>query len=287
MLRNSVVIIGLILLWFSPVHATPLKGIVFADTDQEDVNLTQEQPMGMLSLLLKHSAGSLEFEQQQVSFKRGWFELNRLGNACMYNKFKSPEREKLGYFSKLPISIYPPLRLITLKKNAHLFPHPVDLTKPDTIAKHSIGVALNRSYGDTINAYIEQSPDLFFKRGGMDSSETLIDMMAVGRVKAIIEYSEEVSAYLERNNKQLEFDTVMIRGVEKVDRGYMVCAKTPMGKQLIDRIDAIMQQKAFQQEYIEMHNEFFTQEERLLLQPELLGIFENSESHSTPHSKSD
>ncbi|MBR9726550.1 hypothetical protein ACFOD0_06640 [Shewanella intestini] len=253
--------------------STPLQGVVFAETSIDDFNLLEQRPMEMFSLLLNHAQGGLEFTQQQVSLTRGWVELQRAQNACMYNKFKTPERKKKGYFSQHPISVYPPLRLITLKQTTTHFMSPVDLSQPKRMGRKSIGVAHNRSYGGYINDKINRFPELFYIRGGMDSSETLIDMLAKERISGLIEYSEEVNAYLARHNREVELTTLPIKGVEKVDLGYIVCSKTPQGKQLIQRINHIMSQPQFLVSYIEMHKSFFSDDEKRLVGDKIKKIF--------------
>ncbi|WP_394129610.1 hypothetical protein [Shewanella maritima] len=246
---------------------------MFAETDTEDVNLLEQQPMGLFSLIIKSSSEKLAFTQEQVSLTRGWFELKRLDNACLYNKFKSTQREKLGHYSKLPISVYPPLRVVTLYDNPGELPELIDLSQHQAVSPGSIGIAQDRSYGDYINGMVEQHPEHFFKRGGMDSSETLIDMLVKGRVQGIIEYSGEVEAYIDRHNMDVKVHSIPIKHVTEPDYGYMVCSKSATGLALIEAMDEIMQQTNFQQQYIETHNAFFTEEERQLLAPELEKIF--------------
>jgi uncharacterized protein (TIGR02285 family) len=251
------------------IQASPLQGILLAEIDSNQNDLAQEQPMGMFAILLQHNQNLFHFDQQQASYTRSWSDLNKLGNACMYNKFKSTEREQVAYFSQKPISIFPPLRLIVLKKYAAQFPQQIDLANLPPSLKGQIGVVTSRSYGEAINPILLAHPESFYFRSGMGSTLKLLEMLAKERVAGVIEYSKEASLIQNLQGLNFDFQAIPIKGVMRPNFGYMACSKTAAGEKLIANIDLIMATPAFKQAFIEEHLQNFDDDEKALLKPEL------------------
>lgn len=107
----------------------------------------------------------------------------------------------------------------------------------------------------------------------MNSTQKLIEMLLKNRVAGVIEYSAEAYRILSDKEAQLAIQAIPIAGVTQPDYGYIACSKTPQGKQLIERIDFVMNQNAFKQDFIAAHNEFFDHDEKVLLKPELEKVF--------------
>ncbi|MCW3172272.1 hypothetical protein [Shewanella subflava] len=251
-----------------PAKSAPLEGILLAETDSNQSDLTKAQPLGMFAVLLDHRENLFNFTQQQASYSRSWSDLNKLGNACMYNKFKSAEREQVSYFSSKPITVYPPLRFIVLKKNRHLFPNIIDFSHLPPSMKGNVGVVTARSYGDNLNPIIAEHPEYFYFRSGMNSTNKLLEMLAKERVVGILEYSAEVGFIKQRIGMEFEHYAIPIKGVLQPSYGYIACSKTPMGRQLIDSIDTVMRNPSFIQAFIDEHNRNFDEDETALIKPE-------------------
>ena len=258
-----------------PVKAAPLEGILLAETDSNQSDLTKAQPLGMFAVLLDHRDNLFNFTQQQASYSRSWSDLNKLGNACMYNKFKSAEREQVSYFSQKPITVYPPLRFIVLKKNLHLFPNIIDFKHLPPSMKGNVGVVTARSYGDNLNPIIAEHPEYFYFRSGMNSTNKLLEMLAKDRVVGILEYSAEVGFIKQKIGLEFEHYAIPIKDVLQPSYGYMACAKTPTGRQLIDSIDAVMSKPSFIQAFIDEHNRNLDEDEKALIKPAFDKIFKS------------
>jgi uncharacterized protein (TIGR02285 family) len=262
-----------------PLYASddPLKGILFTEESYVKSDPIENHMLGMFRKVLKYSKGKLSFTQQQVTMTRGWVELQRVDNACMYNKYKDEQREKISIYSELPISIYPPLRFITLAKNAHIFPEEVSLND-DTeyhVSDLRIGVVGGRSYGQLIDERILKYPHSFFTRRGLDSSDKLIDMLVKGRVQGIIDYSDDIDEFLERSNLTVDYKSIPIHNVTLPGYGYIVCSKTDYGQKIIDAINAVMLTHEFQIEFVQSHKSILNKDEKHLLASEFEKIFVN------------
>ncbi|MCL1067611.1 hypothetical protein L2735_12465 [Shewanella olleyana] len=250
-----------------------VHGVMLAEVDESIVSISGTEEMEVISLLTEFSDNQLTFEQQQVSMTRGWLELSKQQNSCMFNKIKTPERLEVASFSRYPITIYPPLRLIALAKNQQVFANQLDFAKLPPNTQGQIGVVKDRSYGDYIDQKINRNPHEFYVRGGMSSSNRLVDMLKAERVLGIIEYSEVVDAYLRDNDKSLDYVSIPIRHVDQAIYGYIACSKGEKGDEIIAEIDRVMSQQSFQEAFIRMHDDFFGEAEKAILIPQLEILF--------------
>lgn len=255
-----------------PSYAT-VQAVMLTEVDETIVSIAGNEEMEVLSLLTEFSDNQLSFEQQQVSMTRGWLELSKQQNSCMFNKIKTPERLEVASFSHYPISIYPPLRLIVLAKNQQIFAQQLDLANMPANTQAQIGVVKDRAYGEYIDQQITKRPHEFYVRGGVSSSNKLIEMLKAERVLGVIEYSEVVDAYLRDNNKSLDYISIPIRHVEQPIYGYIACSKGDKGDKITAEIDRVMAQQSFQEAFIRMHDDYFGEAEKAILIPELELLF--------------
>ncbi|WP_144210279.1 hypothetical protein [Shewanella donghaensis] len=246
---------------------------MLAEVDETIVAIEGNDEMEAISLLTEFSDNQLTFEQQQVSMTRGWLELTKQQNSCMFNKIKTPERLSVANFSRFPISIYPPIRLIVLDKNRHFFEDDFDLANLPENTQGQIGIVKDRAYGVYLDKQIAKDPHQFYIRGGMDSSNKLIEMLEAERVLGIIEYTEVFDAYLREKKHQMPFQSIPIRHVDEPIYGYIACSKGDLGDNIINEINKVMQQQSFQESFIRMHSDFFGEQEKVILIPELEKVF--------------
>ncbi|KPZ68897.1 hypothetical protein AN944_03309 [Shewanella sp. P1-14-1] len=247
--------------------------VMLTEVDETIVSISGNEEMEAIALLTEFSDEQLSFDQEQVSMTRGWLELSKQQNSCMFNKIKTKERESVAHFSKYPISVYPPLRLIVMSHHRELFPKEFDLANFPADTHGQLGVVKDRAYGDFIDEKIKRNPHQYYIRGGMGSSNSLIKMLKAERVKGIIEYSEVVDAFLRDNNQSLDYQSIPIRHVTQPIYGYIVCSQGEKGKKVIAEIDRIMGLQSFQEAFIQMHADFFGEAEQAILIPELERVF--------------
>ncbi|MBQ4889965.1 hypothetical protein J8L86_08945 [Shewanella sp. MMG014] len=246
---------------------------MLTEVDETIVSISGNEEMEAIALLTEFSDEQLSFDQEQVSMTRGWLELSKQQNSCMFNKIKTAERESVAHFSKYPISVYPPLRLIVMSHHRELFPKEFDLANFPADTHGQLGVVKDRAYGDFIDEKIKRNPHQYYIRGGMGSSNSLIKMLKAERVKGIIEYSEVVDAFLRDNNQSLDYQSIPIRHVTQPIYGYIACSQGEKGKKVIAEIDRIMGLQSFQEAFIQMHADFFGEAEQAILIPELERVF--------------
>ncbi|QIR13860.1 hypothetical protein [Shewanella aestuarii] len=266
-------LIGLVIAPAVLSHTAENHAVLLGEFADNSIDVTDMQPMAVLKMLQQNSPQPLIFTYQQMSMSRSWFELAKIDNSCMYNKVKTPERQRLAYFSHYPITLYPPLRLIIRAEDADKFSDTFDISSITALQNKRFAVASNRAYGEVIDKQLAQKQDLIFFRDGSDSVDKLINMLEMNRIDGFIEYADAVSARLKSTRKQFEFKGIAIQGVQKPSPGYMVCTKTPTGKHLISTIDKAMSSKDFQRGLLDVHREFASVDDKSLLESELKAIF--------------
>jgi len=272
---NSLIIGGMLSILPVMANCAELEAVLLGEFTNNAIDVTQMKPMAVLDLLAQNSQQDLTFTFQEMSMTRGWMEMPKLENACMYNKVKTPERQKVGYFSQYPITLYPPLRLIVRSEDESLYLSEFDVSSIQASQQMRYALAKNRSYG-VLDAQIENKKQWLFFRDGSNSIEKLLEMLSLNRIDGFIEYADTVNAYILEHKAGLNVSSVPIKGVSKPSPGYIVCSKTDYGQKLINAIDKAMSKKSFQQALITIHQEFASVEDKSLLGDELIQIFEDA-----------
>ncbi|UJF21392.1 hypothetical protein [Shewanella sp. OMA3-2] len=258
-------------------YGTELNAVMLGEFSENAIDVTQMKPMAVLALLKKNSLQNIGFSFQQMSMPRGWLEITKIDNACMYNKVKTEAREQIGYYSQYPITLYPPLRLIVRAADASQYSTGFDLSTIEQQHYMRYAVAKSRSYGKMLDTLISAKQELLFFRDGANSVGKLVDMLALNRIDGFIEYADSVNTYVIENKINFDFKSIPIKGVDKPSPGYIVCSKTAYGRQLVDAIDQAMRNEYFQKELISIHNEFSSIDDKSLLTSELINIFSQPE----------
>ncbi|UCX05474.1 hypothetical protein [Shewanella glacialimarina] len=250
-----------------------LKAVMLGEFSENAIDVTQMKPMAVLALLKQNSSQNIAFSFQQMSMPRGWLEITKIDNACMYNKVKTEKRQKIAYYSQYPITLYPPLRLIVRAADADKYSAGFDLSTIEPQQYMRYAVAKSRSYGKMLDIQISAQKELLFFRDGANSVGKLVDMLALNRIDGFIEYADSVNTHITENKINFDFKSIAIKGIDKPSPGYIVCSKTDYGKKLIDAIDQAMSRKPFQNELISIHNDFASIDDKSLLTSELISIF--------------
>lgn len=224
----------------------------------------------ILALLQQLAPPDLKIEPLRLGDARTWKLLREQGNYCALSKIRTAEREAFLLFSKRPTSVYPPVQLIS---NHKLADHPVDLQllfrqNP----RMKIGIVQGRSYGEKLDELINQYPQHFYQRSGEYAAETLLQMLAKQRLDALLEFAATARGHQAQVPQSSHFVAHQLLN-QPVIMGYLVCTQSENGQKLISLIDAKMQLPHYRKQAIELHRHYFTSEDFLLIEADLLQIF--------------
>ncbi|WP_028774374.1 transporter substrate-binding domain-containing protein [Shewanella waksmanii] len=241
----------------------------FDIADDEEPHLLNK----MWGLIRQSTSQPLAVEQLQVSMSRSWKELPKQQNACIMNALKSDERQQIAHFSRYPLSVYPPIRLFHRADSQMTFDKPFDFDVLSDRPEITLGTVKGRSYGSLLNQKLAEHQLNVYQRSSIESSTKLIEMLMANRVDAILDYSLSIDHFFQVMQTENPLVALPIVDASEPMFGYIACSKTPAGKQLIAAIDASMSQEAVQQQYIDLHRQFFGETEYQLLQSTLAQLF--------------
>lgn len=248
----------------TPLHVTML--LEFSEKGAQAYQLQQKQ----WDILRSFAKDQLEVSYQHVSLQRG-LELVQHDGFCSLNKRKTPLRERQLLFSRYPLNIGAPLKLI----------HPI--TKPlpaevdlagwlATSHRIKIGVVAGRSYGSELDALIKQQSARFYQLAGEDAHMKLWQMLQKGRLDALIDYSARIVVLAEARDAVA---TSAIRGEPAFITGYLVCNRSQTGQRLIQFFDSLLQQPALQQQLLASYQQYFSPEEWPQVSAEITKLFQS------------
>jgi len=199
--------------------------------------------------LLESEMGEYRHERVVANVGRHIYNLRAGQQVCSVGMFRSPERETIAWFS-LPAFFTPPPALIVLKDLQGTLggPGPVSLERLLADPAIRIGVAADRSYGPALDAVLEKYRGrrnlVVFSRQRLFSD--LFAMVKAGRLDGVLGMPMEAWYHAARSGVA---DQVACQPLKEArqDRGewfgYVACSRTEWGRQVIARIDAVLEKE--------------------------------------------
>ncbi|WP_076416637.1 hypothetical protein [Shewanella sp. UCD-KL12] len=270
-----VLILGVIISLSAIAKDKTLEMIILGENETYSGSIDGEDNLiiSIWNMLRVESPIKLSVGYQQVSMSRSWAELIRLDNACVMNKLKTADRLDIAEYSQYPLSVFPPIRLITLARNESRFKSPFSFQQLEHNPALKLGVVKSRTYGVELDAQIEKYAKHIFTRGGIDSSDKLVDMLLAGRLDGILEYTLSIEGYLQDEGIDERVIALPITDISELMLGYIACSKTIKGGAIIDAINSSFTKPGVSQAYIDMHINHFGVTEAELLKPKLDSLF--------------
>lgn len=213
------------------IHQGPLKGQGYEDliTDILEENLPEYNHSRTSANLTRHF---YEFEQKQ--------------QACNVGLYKTPEREKLVYYSIPSFFTYPTVLIIDKSKwpafgNA-------TMVKLEDILKSKkliIGRGEKRSYGKFVDKILDTygTKENIFAFEGEELSLNFFKMLKLDRLDGLIGLPEEAMYQAERLGIRDHIMTIAIEENQTSPESwfsYVACSKTEWGKKAIDDINQVL-----------------------------------------------
>lgn len=182
-------------------------------------------------------------------------------NACMSNRIKTPQREQFSIFS-LPHDLYLGLQLYRVAQSTPLNENVlnnqgeiINLARlfryyPEQILATASGV----SYGAAID---QQIKDLnihnVFIREGSSRITSIANMLLKNRIEYVIYYPQDINAI---NQGNIALESYTIAGSPPYFLGHVSCSKTDVGKEIIHKINGILQQAYLSAEFYYVHEKW-------------------------------
>lgn len=175
-------------------------------------------------------------------------------NACHAFLFKTPERQKLLYFSE-PYFFAVPNGVIIDKYDLDRFrayinsEGRISLRKMLSDKQLTLGVVRNIAYGPRIDSILAQQTDTsnIFIRKGDDGVKGLLSMLAVNHVDYIISYSSHVNYWAPQIGMEGRFMYLPIEELSdrKINAIHVACSKTQINKEFLILINKRLRTRKF------------------------------------------
>lgn len=215
--------------------------------------------------------GQIRPTYTRVSTPRGWSLLASNPNICLANKIRTPEREKLGLFSKYPHGLYPPRRLQVHNDFAKMLGGYTQLE--DILSETSIiiGIAGSSNYGRRVMPLVEKYPDRFFILASAERHEdVLLNMLNSRRIDAI--FASSTKDWSEGAGDQ-QFTSIPFEEADPALLGYILCSKSKTGRQAIERLNKAMATSSFKEFFLTAHTAAFPESEQNFINKQVMVTF--------------
>jgi uncharacterized protein (TIGR02285 family) len=242
-------------IWLHASNNAQLSGISSIDMD------------GSTASLLFPLVAAVEPKLMEVNFERQHMLLQGSQAVCTGRKIITPERSAIGRYSSVPQLFAPGLRLFVFKGSAYAKSIAANATAESTVSLQQLtldypqlifGAVSARSYTvelDNIMRTMQQQNRLW-QRSADDMASGMAQMLANGRVDAIVEYTNIVST-LFADNKEPPFDSYVIAEAPAFINGYILCSGNAAGQLLAQRFSAAISHASQHISYLQAHLKWF------------------------------
>jgi uncharacterized protein (TIGR02285 family) len=242
-----------------------------SDYDPSQIYEPRDAAMVLLMKVQQKLDGKMVFNHIPASRVREWRELENQPSTCLYNKAKTPERQKQARYSKYPLMAFPANRIIAFGHQSL----PLAISIKELVMTHRLhlGVTKGRSYGNEIDKMLLEVNDNIFINEGANSAVRLQKMLIQGKLDAIIEYAPVFRYNHPHESKNDAISIHQIKGIPLATFGYFVCANSHIGKQAIKLFDEAMSDVKLQDDIIEFHRDLFFEPESAFITEALKSQF--------------
>ncbi|HMA48471.1 MAG TPA: TIGR02285 family protein [Magnetospirillaceae bacterium] len=197
----------------------------------------------------------------QSSLSRTWYEIAHRDGVCFDGAARTPERENFALFSRRPI-MAPSYRVIIRAADMVRF-HPfldekgaVDLDRMAEEDGLAGGYTAARANSPAITRFIDGEQRRVRLETAVSPSQ-LFNLLHGKRLDFIISSPVEIPYYKARFHLTAEFASLPVKGGTPSIRGYVACSKGPLGRAVIEKIDALMTDESRWTAYIEPLRRWF------------------------------
>jgi uncharacterized protein (TIGR02285 family) len=199
---------------------------------------------GVWDLLLHELVTRLpEYDHKFVEMNNVRYELlaTEGQNICKVYYFKTPERERIMYFSS-PSTVFLSNHVVMRRDKARLLGNPsrISLERLMQDARFDGSYIKGRSYGNSIDKIIQGLKGRANLHDIVTSNQSLFEFLSLGRTDYILEFPA-VRAYFEQDlGLQPDLVNIAIDEAAAYNITYVTCVRNPWGKRVIERVDDVL-----------------------------------------------
>ncbi|WP_035055836.1 TIGR02285 family protein [Andreprevotia chitinilytica] len=176
----------------------------------------------------------------RTDLQRLWGEIEHGHNLCYLSALRTPQREKLAYFT--PSFVLPPLNLVLRKDQANRISatgQPVVLANLLNHAELKGAFATKRSYSSEVDVLIDQAGNKT-RRIAEPVSGRILRLIDAGQLDYTLEYPIVVAYHQKLKPFEHELITLPLAEIPDILTANVACTRNGWGKQAIQDIDAAL-----------------------------------------------
>lgn len=194
--------------------------------------------------------------QEPINWGRYWLEASKGTHICNMMSQKTPEREKLAYFST-PSGVYRHIALIIRTDDLDDWGNPEAISLASVMQNPKIKgiVESARSYGPLIDRVLKQQQNSNLESRALPPG-SIIEMLQLGRIDYTIEFPAVVKYLDSKNDSNVGLVSIPIQEMPKYGVSYMACPRNEWGKKVIEYLNQLL---AEQRKDPELFNKLLSQ----------------------------
>lgn len=243
--------------WLADARASDMyKGIKPFDLDGDTFRLIIAQ------------MPDLQVHHMLVNWDRAFSLLERYPDACIGNLLNTAQRREQYHVAPVAQTIFPGLR-VYMHNNKDFFKQNklVDESGRASLTalfrlnpKMVVGAVSGRSYTKKVDALYQTAPGRItvWRRKGPTLSKGVIDMFLNNRIDMLIEYPSVLEHYAKESKQDMSTAvSYPVNELQEYDKGYIMCAKTPLGAVLADAFNKTLEAVVKRPAYLQVHLDWF------------------------------
>jgi uncharacterized protein (TIGR02285 family) len=196
-------------------------------------------------------------------FKRTVRDMKKGVNGCSVTLLKTPQREAFIKFTR-PARLLLPNSLIVRKDDVRRFQHLADeegkisVEKVIQSGKLRIGYSNGRSYTKPLDALLQtyKGSSILVERLGNEGPKGLLSMLNKGHIDAMFAQPVEAQFHGRAEGLADKFAVLPIAEIRDYTVGYIGCSDTEWGREVIAKIDLLLEDAVKQPDFRAFYEEF-------------------------------
>jgi len=183
--------------------------------------------------------------------------------SCAIGLFKTPERLKNMYFTKVPVFYFFDIQIALTEKTFKELGSPKKLSLEDLLNKKDFifGLSKGRTYSTELREIIKNNTldtnIIYLSQDNVSSS--IVQMLMKNRITYMLIYPDEATYMFEKYGYKNKMVTVPIKETSQFGESWGVCSKTEKGKLVVDKITDVLLKIRQDQEYIDNFTRWVSQ----------------------------
>lgn len=207
----------------------------------------EHQRQGIFDLIRQtiiQSTPELQHKEVLAPFPRLFAEVKRGANWCFTGAVKNSEREQFAYFSR-PVALFLPFRIVVLKDSNLAQQAVFSLDK--LLSNHELrtSVLRGRIFNPVVDELLRRHPPT---QTHSEFNEAL-QMLLNKRLDYLIEFPVITHYQLSQINQYHRVKLLVPSEAQEIGYYRVMCAKTALGRQVVERVNQLMPGLISSQEY--------------------------------------